>query len=88
MITAALTGQLDNIRYSQDNIFGLAIPDSCPDIPIDILDPRNTWKDKEAYDIKALELAESFVANFQKFEDFANDEIMSAAPRNKIPQKV
>lgn len=88
MITAALTGQLDNIEYSQGNIFGLAIPNSCPEIPAEILDPRNTWEDKEAYDIKALELAESFVANFHKFEDFANDEIMSAAPRKKIAQKV
>jgi phosphoenolpyruvate carboxykinase (ATP) len=47
------------------------------------LNPRNTWSDKAAYDAKANELAEKFVNNFEKFKDFANEEIMAAAPKVK-----
>jgi phosphoenolpyruvate carboxykinase (ATP) len=57
------------------------MPESCPDVPSEILDPRNTWADKAAYDKKAGELAAKFVANFEKYSDFANGEILAAAPR-------
>jgi phosphoenolpyruvate carboxykinase (ATP) len=50
-------------------------------VPTELLNPRNTWKDKAAYDAKANELAEKFVKNFDKFKEFANDEILSAAPK-------
>lgn len=81
MITAALEGKLDNIEYKEHQVFGLKMPVTCPDVPDEILDPRNTWKDKDAYDAKSNELAQKFVKNFETYSDFANDEIMAAAPR-------
>jgi phosphoenolpyruvate carboxykinase (ATP) len=81
MITAALEGQLDNVDYTTHEIFGLKIPNTCPNVPTEILHPRNTWKDKSAYDSKANLLANKFVANFEKFESDASEEIMNAAPK-------
>jgi phosphoenolpyruvate carboxykinase (ATP) len=81
MITAALEGQLDNVDYTTHEIFGLKMPNTCPNVPTEILHPRNTWKDKSAYDSKANLLANKFVANFEKFESDASEEIMNAAPK-------
>lgn len=80
MITAALRGQLNNVAYHKDRFFGLNIPVSCPDVPSEILDPRNTWTDKGMYDEKAKELANKFNANFAKYADQAAQEIKDAAP--------
>ncbi len=80
MITAALTGQLENVEYKTHEVFGLNMPTTCPDVPSDILDPKNTWTDKNAYDTKANKLASSFVKNFSTFADNASEEIMAAAP--------
>jgi phosphoenolpyruvate carboxykinase (ATP) len=57
------------------------MPTSCPDVPTELLDPKSTWKDGGAYDTKANELAEKFITNFEKFKDYANDEILAAAPK-------
>jgi phosphoenolpyruvate carboxykinase (ATP) len=81
MITAALTGQLDNVSFQKHEVFGLEMPTTCPDVPDEILNPRDTWADKSAYDAKAVHLAEKFVNNFKQFEEHANEEIMSAAPK-------
>jgi phosphoenolpyruvate carboxykinase (ATP) len=81
MITAALEGKLDDVTYKTHEIFGLAMPTSCPDVPTELLDPKSTWKDGGAYDTKANELAEKFITNFEKFKDYANDEILAAAPK-------
>jgi phosphoenolpyruvate carboxykinase (ATP) len=81
MITAALEGQLNDVDYVKHPIFGLDVPQSCPNVPAEILNPRNTWSDKTAYDAKANQLANSFVENFKKYEDFANEEIMAGAPK-------
>jgi phosphoenolpyruvate carboxykinase (ATP) len=80
MITAALNGELDNVEYKNHKVFGIAIPQSCPNAPSDILNPRNTWEDQDLYDVKSEELGQKFRANFAKFEEFANDEIMAGAP--------
>lgn len=80
MITAALNGELDNVGYDNHKVFGIAKPQTCPNVPSEILNPRNTWEDPELYDIKAVELAQKFKANFAKFEEFANAEIMAGAP--------
>ena len=80
MITAALNGKLDNVDFIQHPVFGLNMPVSCENVPNEVLNPRNTWDDKEAYDKKAMELAISFKENFKKFEEFANTEIMEGAP--------
>ncbi len=81
MITAALTGQLDNVNYSTHPVFGLQMPDECPDVPTEILNPKNTWEDKEAYDAKANELAEAFNSNFATYASNASQEILEAAPK-------
>ena len=81
MISAAMEGQLDDVEYRNHPIFGLAIPQSCPNVPDEVLNPRDTWENKEAYDAKASELAVSFKENFAQFESYANDEIMGGAPK-------
>ena len=60
MITAALTGELDNVDYINHPVFGLAMPTTCPNVPDEVLNPRNTWADKESYDKKANHLAGLF----------------------------
>ncbi len=80
MITEALEGRLDNVEFVQHPIFGLAMPTTCENVPDEVLNPRGTWADKEAYDAKAMELATSFRKNFSQFEEFANEEIMAGGP--------
>jgi phosphoenolpyruvate carboxykinase (ATP) len=80
MVTAALNGQLEKMSYKHDAIFGFTIPESCPGVPEEILDPRNTWENKEAYDEQARELAGRFVKNFEKYASLADPEILSASP--------
>ena len=80
MITAAMEGKLDTVSYEKHPIFGLNMPTSCENVPKEVLNPRNTWKDKKEYDKKAIELATSFKKNFEKFEDYANEEILKGAP--------
>lgn len=67
MINAALKGELDHVKFENDPIFGLSVPTECPGVPSEILMPRNTWADKDAYDWKAHELATMFQENFKKF---------------------
>ncbi|MGL5113043.1 MAG: phosphoenolpyruvate carboxykinase (ATP) [Flavobacterium sp.] len=81
MITAALNGDLDNVDYVDHVVFGIAKPQTCPNVPSEVLNPRNTWEDKAQYDNKAIELAQKFKANFEKFEEFANEEILAGGPR-------
>ncbi|MBX9449142.1 MAG: phosphoenolpyruvate carboxykinase (ATP) [Taibaiella sp.] len=81
MITAAMNGELDNVAYEPHDVFGVLIPQTCPQVPSEILNPRDTWVDKEAYDTKANQLAQLFVKNFEKYADQANEEIRSAAPK-------
>ena len=84
MITAALEGKLDNVEYTTHDVFGLAMPNECENVPTEILSPKNTWADKAAYDAKANSLATKFVANFKQFESAANEEIMAAAPKTVV----
>lgn len=84
MISAALNGELDNVDYQTQDVFGLSMPTTCPNVPDEILDPKNTWTDKNAYDVKANQLAEKFVANFENYRDGANEEILAAAPTPSV----
>lgn len=86
MITAALNGGLDNVQFETHPVFGLQMPVSCAEVPSEILNPRNTWADKNAYDTKANELASKFVKNFEQYADGASAEILAAAP--KVSQSV
>ena len=81
MITAILNGELEKVDFTKHLVFGLNMPNSCPNVPSEILSPRNTWKNKNAYDDKANELADAFNANFAQFADNANQEILDAAPK-------
>jgi phosphoenolpyruvate carboxykinase (ATP) len=56
------------------------MPTSCNNVPDEVLNPKGTWSDKEAYDAKAMELANSFRKNFSQFEEFANEEIIAGGP--------
>jgi phosphoenolpyruvate carboxykinase (ATP) len=81
MITAALNGQLDNVQFETHPVFGLQMPITCPEVPAEILNPRNTWSDKNSYDTKANDLANKFVKNFEQYADGASEEILAAAPK-------
>lgn len=81
LVTAALEGHLDKVEYETHETFRLAMPLSCPGVPPEILNPRHTWKDKDAYDHRANDLATSFLQNFEKFASDANEEIMKGAPQ-------
>jgi phosphoenolpyruvate carboxykinase (ATP) len=68
MIHAAFDGQLDDVAFETDPIFGLSMPTSCPNVPSEVLNPRNTWMDKDAYDTQANKLHAMFEANAKQFE--------------------
>jgi len=80
LLHAALEGKLENASYTQDPIFGLYIPDSCENVPTEILNPRNTWTDKNAYDKKATELAKRFKENFKEYEPHVTDAVKKSGP--------
>jgi len=80
MINAALDGKLDNVTFETHPIFKLAMPTVCENVPTEVLNPRNTWSDKNAYDVKAKHLAKSFHENFKTFEEGSNQEILDGAP--------
>ena len=81
MVNAALDGQLAGAATRADPNFGVLVPESCPGVPADVLDPRNTWKDKDAYDAAARHLRSLFEKNFAKFEKNVDDSVMAAAIR-------
>jgi len=81
MITAALEGELQESDMRTDEVFGLKVPTSCPNVPQEVLTPRDTWSDKRAYDAAALDLAKRFVKNFSKFDDTATDAMRSGGPK-------
>jgi phosphoenolpyruvate carboxykinase (ATP) len=67
MVNAALEGKLDGVKFVKDPVFGLEVPTECPGVPAEILNPRDTWADKAAYDKKANELVALFEKNFEQF---------------------
>ena len=81
LVNAALGGQLEKVEFTTAPAFGLSIPASCPSVPSEILNPRNSWADKQAYDRTAAELAARFEANFANFD--ASEEIRAAGPKVK-----
>lgn len=82
MISAALKGDLDNVEFHTHPVFGLAMPKDCPNVPNEVLNPIDTWADKDAYNAKANELSNSFKKNFAQFEEYANEQIMAGGPIN------
>jgi phosphoenolpyruvate carboxykinase (ATP) len=81
MITAALTGKLKDVVYESLPIFELSFPTVCQGVPAELLNPRNTWSDKSAYDFTAANLANKFVKNFEKFASETSEDILAVAPK-------
>jgi len=81
MVHAALDGTLADAEFIEDPIFGVHVPTSCPDVPDEVLVPKNTWDDPEAYDAQAEKLAQMFADNFEQFADVASDDIKAAGPK-------
>ncbi|HYG00466.1 MAG TPA: phosphoenolpyruvate carboxykinase (ATP) [Candidatus Saccharimonadales bacterium] len=79
MVSAAIKGQLENSSYDTHDIFNLQYPTSCDGVPSILLNPRNTWHDKNQYDFSAKRLARLFINNFKKFEPISQ-EIIKAGP--------
>ena len=81
MITAALTGKLNDVLFESLPVFDLAFPVSCDGVPSELLNPRNTWSNKDLYDQTANSLAGKFVKNFEKFAEGTSNDILNASPR-------
>jgi phosphoenolpyruvate carboxykinase (ATP) len=81
LLNAALTGKLDTVSYKQDPIFGFEVPEHCPAVPDEVLNPSSSWSDKKEYDRRYKDLAMRFKQNFGKFEDGTPLEIVDAGPR-------
>jgi len=80
MINAALDGSLNLVEFIKEDFFGLSIPTTCPNVDDTVLNPINTWTDKDAYKATANELAHKFNNNFKQFEAKASNAILEAAP--------
>ncbi len=81
MVHAALDGSLRKVATQVDPYFNLSMPVSCPEVPPEVLNPRNTWTDKAAYDAQARKLAEMFTRNFARFSGQVTQEIKAAGPQ-------
>jgi phosphoenolpyruvate carboxykinase (ATP) len=81
MIQAVLEGSIPENAFEADPCFGVLVPSEVPGVPADVLQPRNTWADKDAYDAQARKLAEMFRENFGRYADEVADEIKAAAPK-------
>ncbi len=82
MVRAALNRELNGVAAREDPIFGVQVPESCPGVPPEVLQPRSTWKDPAAYDAQAKKLAGMFVKNFEPFAHYVSEEVRAAGPRN------
>ncbi len=81
LLNAALDGQLDNVEYRKDKLFGFEVPLTCPQVPEDVLEPSNSWGDKNEYWKKYDALASRFVENFKLFESGVKQEVIDAGPK-------
>jgi phosphoenolpyruvate carboxykinase (ATP) len=81
MVRAALAGELDDVETTEAPFFGVQVPTSVPGVPAGVLQPRETWSDREAYDARARELAEAFQKNFEQFADRVPESVRNAGPQ-------
>jgi len=81
MVRAALSGKLGETAVARHPQFGLLMPESCPDVPAEVLNPRNTWQDKQAYDLTVRDLTKRFETNFKQFETYVDADVKAAAIR-------
>ena len=81
MVRAAIEGKLNEVETIQDAVFGLHIPTNVEGVPSEVLNPREAWADKNAYDAKAAELAELFKTNFEKFSNVSTEISKKGGPQ-------
>ena len=81
LLNAALTGKLDSVKFKRDPVFGFDVPETCPNVPDDVLDPSSSWHDKKEYDKKYKQLAQRFIENFGKFTTQTPQEVIDAGPK-------
>jgi phosphoenolpyruvate carboxykinase (ATP) len=81
LLNAALSGQLLNVEYTTDPVFGFQVPQTCEGVPPTVLNPGESWPDKKVYTQKYKELASRFVENFKKFEAGCSPEVIAAGPK-------
>ena len=81
MIDSLLQGELNNVNFHPDPVFGVLVPQSCPGVPLEVLKPRGTWPDASAYDLQANKLAKMFSDNFQQFSRDVPEEVLMAGPK-------
>jgi phosphoenolpyruvate carboxykinase (ATP) len=81
MLNAALNGELHNVDYLEDPIFGFFVPETCPGVPDDVLDPSASWPDQEAYIRRYRSLASRFIDNFKKYASDCPPEVVNSGPR-------
>ena len=81
MVDAILDGTLAQVATREDPVFGLQVPESCPEVPPEVLNPRSTWADGDAYDAQARKLAGMFTENFKKFEERVSEGVRKAGPK-------
>ena len=81
MVNAALNGQLAGATFTMDPVFGVTVPTTCPDVPSEALNPRNTWQDRSAYDQQARRLAGMFIENFKSFASQVSPEVQQVGPK-------
>ena len=81
MVRAALDGTLAAVASSTDPHFGMQVPSACPDVPVNVLNPKDSWKDKKAYETAARDVAQRFEKNFQQFEGHVDSTVNKAAIR-------
>jgi phosphoenolpyruvate carboxykinase (ATP) len=81
LLNAALHGGLDAVTFELDPHFGLSVPQACEGVPSNVLNPRDTWLDKSAYEKTAANLVGRFAQNFVQFEQYVEDDVHAAAPR-------
>jgi phosphoenolpyruvate carboxykinase (ATP) len=81
LLNAVLEGKLDKVKYRKDRLFGFEVPETCPEVPNDVLEPSNSWGDKDEYWKKYDALAARFIENFKLFEKNCSEEIKNAGPK-------
>jgi phosphoenolpyruvate carboxykinase (ATP) len=81
LLSAALSGELDQVEYLADPYFGFHIPQSCPGVPKEILNPKTAWKDQEAYHEIMSGLVDKFNENMRKYAESTPSEVLQAGPR-------
>jgi phosphoenolpyruvate carboxykinase (ATP) len=81
IVDAIHSGALSSVATVEDPVFGVQVPTACPEVPTEVLVPRNTWADKAAYDAQAKKVATLFRENFKKYESQASAEVRAAGPR-------